>query len=162
MNNKELLKAIEMVNIMKDLKLKYALAPICVIIIAVIGFYNSDMFTTKPDIIISKKDDWIIREVKVDRNNIEDSLTIIPKWDEMSISQQFIEVEYNNCKYTSRMTKIPSDTILGNIGNSILTGYDTYTKTTYSKKGELYSIKELSEECVIAVNLKENLIIMCM
>lgn len=52
MNNKELLKAIEMLNIMKDLKLKYALAPICVIIIAVIGFYNSDMFTLQQNLIL--------------------------------------------------------------------------------------------------------------
>lgn len=177
MNNKDLLKAIgdidekylieknnieernritsnKMVNIMKNLKLKYALAPICIIIIAVIGIYNSDMFTTKPDITISKKDDWIIKEVKVDKNSIEESLTTIPKWNEMTISQQFIEVEYNNSKYTSRITKISSDNILRNIGSSILTGYDTYTKTTYSKKGELYSIKELSEECVIAVKFE--------
>lgn len=177
MNNKDLLKAIgdiddkylieknnieernritsnKMVNIMKNLKLKYALAPICIIIIAVIGIYNSDMFTTKPDITISKKDDWIIKEVKVDKNSIEESVTTIPKWNEMTISQQFIEVEYNNSKYTSRITKISSDNILRNIGSSILTGYDTYTKTTYSKKGELYSIKELSEECVIAVKFE--------
>ena len=145
----------KMVNIMKNFKFKYALAPICVIIIAVIGFYNSDMFTTKPDITISKKNDWIIKEVKVDKNSIEDSMAIVPKWDEMSISQQFIEVEYNNSKYTSRMTKISSDNILRNIGSSILTGYDTYTKTTYSKEGKLYSIKELSEECVIAVKFEE-------
>lgn len=177
MNNKDLLKAIgdiddkylieknnieernritsnKMVNIMKNLKLKYALAPICIIIIAVIGIYNSDMFTTKPDITISKKDDWIIKEVKVDKNSIDESVTTIPKWNEMTISQQFIEVKYNNSKYTSRITKISSDNILKNIGSSILTGYDTYTKTTYSKKGELYSIKELSEECVIAVKFE--------
>ena len=177
MNNKDLLKAIgdidekyliegndieeknrttsnNIVNIMKSLKFKYALAPICVIIIAVIGFYNSDMFTTKPDIIISKKDDWIIKEVNIDKDKIEESIATALKWDEMSISQQFIEVEYNNCKYTSRITKISSDKILKNIGNSILTGYDAHTKTTHSKKGELYSIKELSEECVIAVKFE--------
>ena len=177
MNNKDLLKAIgdidekyliegndikeknrttfnNIVNIMKNSMFKYALAPICVIIIAVIGVYNSDMFTTKPDIIISKKDDWIIKEVNIDKDKIEESIATALKWDEMSISQQFIEVEYNNCKYTSRITKISSDKILKNIGNSILTGYDAYTKTTHSKKVELYSIKELSEECVIAVKFE--------
>ena len=83
MNNKDLLKAIgdiddkylieekdiegknritsnKIVNIMKNLKLRYILAPICIVCIAVIGFYKSGFFTSNSDIIISKKDDWII------------------------------------------------------------------------------------------------------
>lgn len=179
MNNRDLLKAIgdiddkylieeidieerkritsnKMVNIMKNFKLKYALAPICVIVIAVIGIYNSDMFTSKPDINISKKDDWIIKEVKVDKNSIEESVATVPKWNEMTISQQFIEVEYNNSKYTSRITKILSDNILEKVGDATLTGYDTYSGTTYSKKAELYSIKDIADKCAIAVKFKED------
>ena len=90
MNNKDLLKAIgdidekylieetdieetnriasnNKVNIMK--KLKYILDPICIVFIAVIGLYKSGIFTSKPDIIISKKDDWIIKEVQVDKKD---------------------------------------------------------------------------------------------
>lgn len=179
MNNRDLLKAIgdiddkylieeidieerkritsnKMVNIMKNFKLKYALTPICVIVIAVIGIYNSDMFTSKPDINISKKDDWIIKEVKVDKNSIEESVATVPKWNEMTISQQFIEVEYNNSKYTSRITKILSDNILEKVGDATLTGYDTYSGTTYSKKAELYSIKDIADKCAIAVKFKED------
>ena len=179
MNNRDLLKAIgdiddkylieeidieerkritsnKMVNIMKNFKLKYALTPICVIVIAVIGIYNSDMFTSKPDINISKKDDWIIKEVKVDKNSIEESVATVPKWNEMTISQQFIEVEYNNSKYTSRITKILSDNIIEKVGDATLTGYDTYSGTTYSKKAELYSIKDIADKCAIAVKFKED------
>lgn len=72
----------------------------------------------------------------------------------MSISQQFYEFEYNNNKYSSRITKISKDKILKNIGNATLTGYDTYTETTYSKKGELYSIKSIDEKCAIAVKFE--------
>ena len=162
MNNKDLLKAIgdidekylieetdieetnriasnNKVNIMK--KLKYILAPICIVFIAVIGLYKSGIFTSKPDIIISKKDDWIIKEVQVDKKDTPTDTAVIPKWNEMSISQQFNEVEYNNSKYSSRITKISNNNILKNIGNATLTGYDTYTETTYNKKAELYSIK---------------------
>lgn len=144
----------KMVNIMKNLKLKYILALVCVIVIAVIGSYKSDMFTSKPDITISKKDNWIIKEVKVDESSIDESIATVPKWDEMSISQQYYEVEYNNSKYSSRITKISNDNILKNIGNVTLTGYDTYTETTYSKKGDLYSIKTISEKCAIAVKFE--------
>lgn len=178
MNNKDLLKAIgdidekylieetdieetnriasnNKVNIMKDLKLKYILAPICIVFIAVIGLYKSGIFTSKPDIIISKKDDWIIKEVQVDEEKITDGETaIVPKWDEMSISQQFNEVEYNNSRYSSRITKISNSNILRNIGNATLTGYDTYTETTYNKNAELYSIKDIEEKCAIAIKFE--------
>lgn len=171
MNNKDLLKAIgdiddrylieeknrvktnNMVDIMKNLKLKYILAPICVVLIAVIGFYKSGIFTSNPDVAISKKDGWIIKEVKTDKTTTSDT-AIVPRWNEMSISQQFGEVEYNNNKYSSRIAKISKDNIIKNIGNATLTGYDTYTETTYSKKGDLYSIKGISEKCAIAVNFE--------
>lgn len=173
MNNRDLLKAIgdiddkylieeknritsnNMVNVMRKLKLKYILTPACIIFIAVIGIYKSGMFTSKPDIAISKKDDWIIKEVKTDKTTNSDS-SIVLKWNEMSISQQYYEVEYNNSKYSSRTTKISNDSILKNIGNTTLMGYDTYTETTYSKKGELYSIKNISEKCAIAVKFEED------
>lgn len=177
MNNKDLLKAIgdidekylieetdieetnriasnNKVNIMKNLKLKYILAPICIVFIAVIGLYKSDIFTSKPDIIISKKDDWIIKEVQVDKKDTPTDTAVIPKWNEMSISQQFNEVEYNNSKYSSRITKISNNNILKNIGNATLTGYDTYTETTYNKKAELYSIKDIEEKCAIAIKFE--------
>ena len=177
MNNKDLLRAIgdidekyliketdieetnriasnNKVNIMKDLKLKYILAPICIAFIAVIGLYKSGIFTSKPDIIISKKDDWIIKEVQVDKKDTPTDTAVIPKWNEMSISQQFNEVEYNNSKYSSRITKISNNNILKNIGNATLTGYDTYTETTYNKKAELYSIKDIEEKCAIAIKFE--------
>lgn len=177
MNNKDLLKAIgdidekylieetdieetnriasnNKVNIMKNLKLKYILAPICIVFIAVIGLYKSGIFTSKPDIIISKKDDWIIKEVQVDKKDTPTNTAVIPKWNEMSISQQFNEVEYNNSKYSSRITKISNNNILKNIGNATLTGYDTYTETTYNKKAELYSIKDIEEKCAIAIKFE--------
>ena len=177
MNNKDLLKAIgdidekylieetdieetnriasnNKVNIMKNLKLKYILAPICIVFIAVIGLYKSGIFTSKPDIIISKKDDWIIKEVQVDKKDTPTDTAVIPKWNEMSISQQFNEVEYNNSKYSSRKTKISNNNILKNIGNATLTGYDTYTETTYNKKAEIYSIKDIEEKCAIAIKFE--------
>ena len=122
-------------------------------LIAVIGCYKSGIFTSKPDIAISKKEGWIIKEVKTNKTTNTDT-TKVPKWNEMSISQQFYEVEYNNNKYSSRITKISKDKILKNIGNATLTGYDTYTETTYSKNGELYSIKNISEKCAVAVKFE--------
>lgn len=171
MNNKDLLKAIGdiddrysieeknrvktkiKVNIMKNLKLKYVLVPICIVFIAVIAIYKSGIFTSKPDIAISKKDGWIIKEVKTEKTITSDT-AIVPRWNEMSISQQFREVEYINNKYSSRIAKISKNNIIKNIGNTTLTGCDTYTETIYSKKGDLYSIKGIAEKCAIAVKFE--------
>lgn len=138
-------------DIMKNLK--YMIAPICIIFIAIIGIYESGIFISKPDIAIRKDDQWIIKEVYRDEKT-ETSTAIVPKWNEMSISQQFMEVSYNANRYSSRITKISSDNIEKNIGTSILKGNDTYTNTDYTKKGELYSIKNISEKCAIAVKFE--------
>lgn len=141
------------VNIMKKLKLKYILAPICIIFVLIIGFYKKDMFSLKSDINTSKKNEWIIKEVQNDQR-IDSSTAVLPKWNEMTISQQFYELEYNNSRYSSRVTKISSDNILKKLGNAILTGYDVYTETTYNKKAELYSIKNISENCAISIKFE--------
>lgn len=179
MNNKDLLRAIGdiddkylsevasteetdriiprvMVDAMKNFKLKYILVPVCVIFITIIGLYKGGLFTSKPEIAISKKDNWIIKEVQVDKNITDTETTVAPKWDEMSISQKFMEVTYNQNQYSSRITKISNDNIERNIGTAILTGYDTYTDTYHRKKGELYTIKNIAEECAIAVKFEEN------
>lgn len=142
------------VNIMKKLKLRYILAPVCIVFIAVIGIYQSGIFISKPDIISSNKDNWIIKEVKVEESSIDESVATVPKWDEMSISQQFYEVVYNSNSYLSRITKISSYNILEKVGDATLTGYDTYSETTYSKRAELYIIKDIVDKCAIAVKFE--------
>lgn len=141
---------------MKKIKLKYILAPICVVSIIFIGLYKSGIFISKPDIVISKKDDWIIKEVQIDKNTSRQDIAVVPRWNEKSISQQFYEVEYNGNKYSSRITKISNNNILKNVGEATLTGYDTYTKITYNKKAELYSIKDIAEKCAIAIKFEED------
>ena len=100
------------------------------------------------------KDNWIIKEVQVDKSTIDTGMAVVPKWNEMSISQQFNEVEYNNSRYSSRITKISNNNILKNIGNATLIGYDTYSKTTYNRKAELYSIKDVVDKCAIALKFE--------
>lgn len=162
------------INSMISFKLKYILALVCIISITYIGVYKSGIFISNSDIAIidenneiireeqideniniANKDNWIIKEVQIDRE-ISEAITTVPKWDEMSISQQFMQVQYNNNEYISKITQISSDNILENIGNSILTGYDTYTNTNYEQYGEIYSIKNLSDKCAIAVRFEED------
>lgn len=140
---------------MKKFKIRYALIPICIIIIAIIGFNASNLFNSKT--VQNKKDgQWMIKEVYGDSSSTESATAIVPRWEEMSISQQFSEVNYNNNRYSSRTTKIERDKIGNKIGTAILTGYDTYTKTSYNKNGDIYSVNDLSQKCVIAVQFEND------
>lgn len=153
MNNyNEIIKKIEKGEKMKKNNIwKLCFVPAFILFIAVIGICNNGIFMEKLD--TSKKDKWIIKEVKTDKKGESETAKIL-KWDEMSISQQYGEVEYNNGKYTSRISKISKEHIIKNIGTTTLTGYDTYTVTTYRKKGDLYSIKGINENSAIAVKFE--------
>ncbi len=155
------------VYIMK--KLRYILAPICIIFVATIIVYKSGILTRnfddenvdippKSDITVPEKDKWIIKEIESSEKNIGSTseTTVVPKWEEMAISQQFYEVEYKNNIYSSRETKILEDELFENIGDAVLTGRDTYNETVYSKNANLYSIKNISEECAIALQFEDD------
>ena len=154
-NYNAILSKVEGVSSMKKFKIRYALIPICIIIIAIIGFNASNLFNSKT--VQNKKDgQWMIKEVYGDSSSTESATAIVPRWEEMSISQQFSEVNYNNNRYSSRTTKIERDKIGNKIGTAILTGYDTYTKTSYNKNGDIYSVNDLSQKCVIAVQFEND------
>ena len=154
-NYNAILSKVEGVSSMKKLKIKYALIPICIIIIAIVGFNARNLFNSKT-VQNSKDGQWIIKEVYGDSSSTESATAIVPRWEEMSISQQFSEVNYNNNRYSSRTTKIERDKIGNKIGTAILTGYDTYTKTSYNKNGDIYSVNDLSQKCVIAVQFEND------
>lgn len=140
---------------MKNLKLKYIFAFICILLVAILGFYKTGIFTPTSDVPISGKNHWIIKEVPIDKYS-NSEIAVIPKWEEMSISQQFSDLTYHDYSYSSNVTKISSDNLLKHIGTSNLTGYDIDTKSIYHKKGEIYPIKALSDECAVAVKFEED------
>ncbi len=159
-----------------SIKLKYILIPICIIVITYIGVYKSGIFSSYSNIASTNEDNKIIKEEQIDKNvnesidiankdnwiikeipnyrEISESIARVQKWDEMPISQQFMQVKYNNSVYASKITEISSDNILRYIDNSVLTGYDVYTQTNYEHSGELYSIKNISDKCAIAVKFE--------
>ena len=142
---------------MKSFKIKYAIIPICLLIVAIVSFSASSLFNSKKVQNNNKDGQWIIKEVYGDSGSIESAIaTTVPHWEEMSVSQQYSEVEYNNNKYYSRTTKIERDKIGNKIGTAILSGYDTYTDTRYNKNGYIYSVNDLSQECVVAVQFEND------
>ena len=91
-NYNTILTKIEGVSIMRKFKIRYALAPICVIVIAIIGFNQIGLFNQRTEQNVPQTS-WNIKKVYIGENYIEESIAIVPRWEEMSISQQFLEVE---------------------------------------------------------------------
>lgn len=139
-------------------KLKYVLIPAFIVIIAVICINQNNFF--KPNTNISKKE-WKIKEIYRDNNIITDvfpEISVIPKWEEKTITQKFYSVNYQNTTYnTSRGAKLSSDKIAEKLGLATLNGYDSYTKTNHSINATLYKVANFSEKCVIAVQFEGNL-----
>lgn len=148
-NYRAILSKVERVSNMKNFKVKYALVPICIILIAVVGIGGIELFNKQP----SENEKWPIKNVNINDATNED-LAIIPHWDEMTISQQFQTVNYNGNNFDSKNTQIPYENIEKSLGTATLTGYDTYTNTHYSKNASLYKIKTISEQCAIALQFE--------
>lgn len=141
---------------------------ICIIIVLGVVFYFTDYIIyskTKKSILFFKDagvlndkkaegHNWIIKEVVMSREDYyktTDALGTIPKWEDLTIAQQFSSVKHNGNNYDTRKTNISEEMIGEKIGNVISTGYDEYTKTTYTHNADCYMVKNFSEKCIIAI-----------
>lgn len=85
---------------------------------------------------------------------ITDDLAYIPRWDTLSIIEQYSGVDLDGIRYTSRKTKISADMLLDKIGNYTANGTDMINDVKYTKNAEVYSVKNISSECAVAVKLE--------
>lgn len=139
------------VNVMKRFKIKYVLASVCVIIIAVIGISKMNLFNSSKEIGDYK---WKVKEVYLDENS-EEELAIAKRWDELTITEKFYSVEYLNSTYdTSRHTKIPSEMIGKKLGTATLTGYDENEEINHTINATIFEVNKFPKECVIAVQFE--------
>ena len=149
-----ILSKVERVSSMKKFKIQYALIPICVIIIAVIGVSWSGIFKQNQEI---KGEDsrWTIKKVYVDSfEETEDGMAVLPHWDEMTIVQQFSLLEFNGNQYDGKQGEVPNEMIGERLGTATLTGFDEYTDTTHTKDASIYVINTISQECAIALQFE--------
>ena len=135
----------------KSIKFKYALIPICLILVLVISINSLDLFNNEEKSTLEK---WKIKEVYLD-DVIEDNMAVVPRWEDMSICQQFPTVEYNSYNYDCKYGEVPKNMIGKRMGESVLTGYDIYSKKTYTKNATIYYINNISQKCAIALKFPE-------
>ncbi len=78
---------------------------------------------------------------------------VMPHWDDLIICEKFREIKVGDITYSSQTDEIEDEHILNFISESEMTGYDIYEDKTYTEKGKVYSIKHISTECAVAVQI---------
>ncbi len=81
---------------------------------------------------------------------------IMPHWDDLVISEKFREIKSGDITYSSQVQEIAKENILSFISETNMSGYDIYEDKTYTEKGKIYSIKHISTECAVAVQIGED------
>ncbi len=137
----------------KKSRLNYSffIVPILATIIVAIGIGKS--IQTDNDIIEkAKKGNWKVKEVYANATSLSaDYIT-----DEASTTSkalQFNVVEYNNIKYENRYTKLPSEVVDKYLENGVV---KEITNDASKQNAQIYSIKNISTECGIAVKLQDS------
>ena len=130
---------------------------ILVLVILIIIAVLSVIFLNNEKSQDGKESRWKTKEIYV--NSLTEKITdatdiaVIPRWEELTIYQQFSNVRYNESNYDCWQGKVPTEMIGENLGIATLSGYDEYSKNTYTKNGTIYTIKNISKECAIAIQL---------
>ncbi len=85
----------------------------------------------------------------------EGEIAILPRWEELSTAQKFSEVKTENRTYSTTAQPIEDEYIAELISDTSLSGYDLYEDKQYSETGKVYSIRNINQECAVAVKIGE-------
>ncbi len=81
-------------------------------------------------------------------------LATVPYWSDLNSAQKYGEVNIGNSRYSTQAHEISADDVNTFISDAIMSGYDIYEDKTYSINAKVYSVKNISEECAVAVNFQ--------
>ncbi len=83
----------------------------------------------------------------------EAEMAIMPQWDNRSTSDKYPELILGEKPYTSQRTEISADNIGSFITDADMSGYDIYEDKTYTINAKVFSVKNISTDCAIAVKI---------
>lgn len=87
-----------------------------------------------------------------DESKTETEICAIPHWDEMTLTEQFSEFEYNGCNYFVLSAAVNDESRIGEkLGDVTLTGYDVYTDEEYSINAEIFDMTKFSDSYMNAI-----------
>ncbi len=75
-------------------------------------------------------------------------------WNEKTLAERFPEFEYNGKTYSLTGQTVADDNIDGKLGNVTLTGFDDSTNTYHTINGDVFKIKNISDNCNSALKFE--------
>ncbi len=87
-------------------------------------------------------------------NSIEIEKLTVPKWEELTISEQYNMVLYNTVEYESKVTKVGANQIGDLLGKEQLTSNHESLKEQKTTEASLYQIRGISSACAIALKFQ--------
>lgn len=94
---------------------------------------------------------WPVKELQQPHREEDEEIAVVPKWEDMSISQQYPECEFAGVRYTARVTELSARHVAEALGSAALRGYDIYSGRTYAAAASLYGISGISHDCAVAL-----------
>lgn len=78
----------------------------------------------------------------------------IPKWDEMTVSQQYFTFAFDSASYSTRNTEIQPENVGAALGTAEAMGIDHYADTVHTTNVTVYEINNISAKCAAAVQFE--------
>lgn len=75
-------------------------------------------------------------------------------WNKKTLAEQFPEFEYNGKTYSLTRQTVADDNIDGKLGEVTLTGFDNSTNTYHTINGDVFKIKNISDNCNSALKFE--------
>ena len=96
---------------------------------------------------------WPIREVPmhITSDMVEIDVDVIPKWEELSVSEQYHHLQMGAMEYGGTTKALSLDQIGESLGNYTLSGFDEHNDTTHTNSGNVFKIAGISSDCAVAV-----------
>ncbi len=80
----------------------------------------------------------------------------VPEWDELTIAEQYNELDFNGVLFSSRNHVISKSLVSEKIGEFTLNGYDEIADESHKITASAYSINKISSNCAVAIVLEGN------
>lgn len=95
----------------------------------------------------------IERRYKTDISILPCELGITYRWEDRTVDEQYSRLDINDGNFTTACSEIDASKLDKSIGIYTASGYDDYTGTEYTLPVNVYSVKGISEDRIVAAEL---------
>ena len=95
----------------------------------------------------------IERRYKADISVLPGELGITYRWEDRTVDEQYSRLDINDGNFTTTCSEIDASKLDKSIGIYTASGYDDYTGTEYTRPVNVYSVRGMSEDRIVAAEL---------